>query len=184
MTEIRIEYKHLDTSQFESEQQNNKFAAFTHFVQNSESKFAKSYKKDAISYVKDSLVQKYGKRKVTNKEAELELLQFILNFKTNLPFPEPESPTFTFIDLFAGIGGFRLALQNLGGKCVYSSEWQNDSKITYRENFGEIPFGDITSELTKSYIPNEFDILCAGFPCQAFSIAGFQKVKILGYNML
>ena len=79
---------------------------------------------------------------------------------------------FTFIDLFAGIGGFRIAMQNLGGKCVFSSEWDEKAKQTYEANFGEIPYGDITKEETKKFIPKEFDILCAGFPCQAFSIAG------------
>ena len=79
---------------------------------------------------------------------------------------------FKFIDLFAGIGGFRIAMQNVGGKCVYTSEWNKDAQKTCRENFGEIPFGDITKDRIKNYIPSEFDVLCAGFPCQAFSIAG------------
>lgn len=85
---------------------------------------------------------------------------------------KPSLPRFTFIDLFAGIGGFRIAMQNLGGKCVFSSEWDEKAQQTYKANFGEIPYGDITTEETKSYIPQEFDVLCAGFPCQAFSIAG------------
>jgi DNA (cytosine-5)-methyltransferase 1 len=63
-------------------------------------------------------------------------------------------------------------MQNLGGKCVFSSEWDKEAQKTYRANFGEVPFGDITKEKTKSFIPDGFDILCAGFPCQAFSIAG------------
>ncbi len=96
----------------------------------------------------------------------------INDLKKNIPFPEFESPKFKFIDLFAGIGGFRLAFQNLGGKCIFTSEWDTYSKKTYEANFGEIPFADITKEETKSYIPDNFDILCAGFPCQAFSIAG------------
>ena len=79
---------------------------------------------------------------------------------------------FTFIDLFAGIGGFRIAMQNLGGECVFSSEWDEKAKQTYEANFGEVPYGDITKEETKKFIPQQFDILCAGFPCQAFSIAG------------
>jgi DNA (cytosine-5)-methyltransferase 1 len=79
---------------------------------------------------------------------------------------------FSFIDLFAGIGGFRLAMDNLGGKCVFTSEWDVDAQKTYFANFGEVPFGDITKEDVKSQIPSGFDVLCAGFPCQAFSIAG------------
>lgn len=94
------------------------------------------------------------------------------------PFPGPKKPKFTFIDLFAGIGGFRMAFQNLGGQCVFSSEWDAQAQKTYFANYGEVPFGDITSEQTKSYIPDGFDILCAGFPCQAFSLAG----KRLGFE--
>jgi DNA (cytosine-5)-methyltransferase 1 len=90
----------------------------------------------------------------------------------NIPFPSIKSPKFKFIDLFAGIGGFRIALQSLGGECVFSSEWDAQSQKTYQANFGEMPYGDITQEETKQHIPDHFDVLCAGFPCQAFSIAG------------
>jgi len=89
-----------------------------------------------------------------------------------VPFPLPRNYTFKFIDLFAGIGGFRLAMQNLGGKCVFSSELDKEAQKTYMVNFGEVPFGDITKQHIKNHIPNDFDLLCAGFPCQAFSIAG------------
>ena len=97
-----------------------------------------------------------------------------------VPFPDPEQPRFTFIDLFAGMGGFRLAMQAQGGKCVFSSEWNKYAQKTYLANFGEMPFGDITKEATKNYIPQQFDILCAGFPCQPFSIAGVSKKTSLG----
>jgi len=101
---------------------------------------------------------------------------------TDIPFPGPEEGTekFTFIDLFAGIGGFRLALQNEGGLCLYSSEYDKYAQKTYFANFGETPFGDITKEETKSFIPKKFDILCGGFPCQPFSIAGVSKKNSLG----
>ncbi len=92
-----------------------------------------------------------------------------------VPFLPVENPKFTFIDLFAGIGGFRIAMQNLGGKCVFSSEWDEDAQKTYLANFGEVPFGDITKQVTKDCVPKEFDVLCAGFPCQAFSVAGYRK---------
>lgn len=101
-----------------------------------------------------------------------EALQYRLFNKARVPFPEPHQPKFTFIDLFAGIGGFRVAMQSLGGKCVFTSEWDEKSQLTYKANFGDAPFGDITKEITKQYIPDNFDVLCAGFPCQAFSIAG------------
>ncbi|MEK7104883.1 MAG: DNA cytosine methyltransferase [Patescibacteria group bacterium] len=79
---------------------------------------------------------------------------------------------FKFIDLFAGIGGFRLAMQSQGGNCVFSSEWDSQAQITYKANFGEIPEGDIT-KIKEQDIPKH-DILCGGFPCQAFSISGKQ----------
>jgi DNA (cytosine-5)-methyltransferase 1 len=77
---------------------------------------------------------------------------------------------FDFIDLFAGIGGMRLAFESVGGSCVFSSEWDKDSQKTYAANFGEVPHGDIT-EIEASDIPN-FDVLLAGFPCQPFSSIG------------
>lgn len=98
----------------------------------------------------------------------------------NVPFKPIPQPKFTFIDLFAGMGGFRLAMQSHGGKCVFSSEWNNFAQKTYLANFGEVPFGDITKEETKAFIPKKFDVLCAGFPCQPFSIAGVSKKKSLG----
>ena len=96
-----------------------------------------------------------------------------------------ENTKFKFIDLFAGIGGFHLAMHNLGGKCVFASEWDKYARLTYEENFKKI-----TPELFKNgkynwdindVNPNEiddFDVLCAGFPCQPFSIAGKRE----GFN--
>jgi DNA (cytosine-5)-methyltransferase 1 len=78
--------------------------------------------------------------------------------------------SFEFIDLFAGIGGMRLAFQDAGGTCVFSSEWDKESQKTYEANFGEVPFGDITKISVKE-IPS-FDVLLAGFPCQPFSTIG------------
>ncbi len=85
---------------------------------------------------------------------------------------------FTFIDLFAGIGGMRIAFESAGGCCVYSNEWNKYSQQTYFANFGEQPDGDIT-HVVASEIPTH-DILVAGFPCQPFSIAGVSKKKSLG----
>lgn len=111
-------------------------------------------------------------------EASVEFQQYLFPELFKAPFLAPKTPQFTFIDLFAGIGGFRMAFQNLGGKCVFSSEWDEQAKKTYFANYGEVPFGDITKESTKNMIPKDFDILCAGFPCQAFSLAG----KRLGFE--
>ena len=83
---------------------------------------------------------------------------------------------YRFIDLFAGIGGFHLALSSFGAECVFASEWDSNSKRVYESNFGIEPSGDIT-KIDEKTIPKH-DILCAGFPCQAFSISG----KQLGFN--
>jgi len=80
---------------------------------------------------------------------------------------------YKFIDLFAGIGGFRLAMERYGAKCVFSSEWDKEAASVYEKNFREKPFGDIT-KIKEKDIPKH-DILCAGFPCQPFSISGKQN---------
>ncbi|MDR2486727.1 MAG: DNA (cytosine-5-)-methyltransferase, partial [Clostridiales Family XIII bacterium] len=86
--------------------------------------------------------------------------------------------SFTFIDLFAGIGGMRIAFEANGGSCVFSSEWDRYCQKTYFDNFGVMPFGDIT-KIAASDIPDH-DVLVAGFPCQPFSIAGVSKKRSLG----
>jgi DNA (cytosine-5)-methyltransferase 1 len=102
------------------------------------------------------------------------LLQMLKRQKSN----SNENASFTFIDLFAGIGGMRIAFEGAGGHCVYSSEWNKYSQQTYRANFGEQPEGDIT-QVDADSIPDH-DILVAGFPCQPFSIAGVSKKQSLG----
>lgn len=89
-----------------------------------------------------------------------------------------DKKNFTFIDLFAGIGGTRTAFERAGGKCVFTSEWDKKCQLTYYANFGEMPHGDIKS-IDANDIPDH-DILLAGFPCQPFSIAGVSKNKSLG----
>ena len=144
----------------------------THYLHNHNNGVSGFYKKEAITHLQQALRYKYPREEITSKVAEEALQYLIFDLQNEIPFPAPKKPTFTFIDLFAGIGGFRLAMQNLGGKCVYTSEWDEQAKKTYHANFGEIPFGDITKKENKEFIPDNFDILCAGFPCQAFSIAG------------
>ena len=110
-----------------------------------------------------------------------------------VPFKSTKSPAFTFIDLFAGIGGFRQAFQELGGKCLFSCEWERSAQQTYFRNYGVSPFGDInhftdtdslngknrSDEDIDRLIPNH-DILAAGFPCQPFSKAGVSARESLG----
>lgn len=91
----------------------------------------------------------------------------------DVPFPPVERYDFTFIDLFAGIGGFRIPLQNAGGRCVFSSEFNIHAQEVYNANYGEFPYGDIT-KIPMEYIPKH-DVLTAGFPCQPFSISGKMK---------
>jgi DNA (cytosine-5)-methyltransferase 1 len=152
--------------------ENENKASFTHYLHNNKNGDSQSFKEDAVEYVKEVLVKKYPEEEITNKVAEDALQYLLFDRKKDVPFPGPKTQKFKFIDLFAGIGGFRLAFQNLGGKCVFTSEWDKYSKKTYEANFGEVPFGDITKIQTKNYIPDNFDVLCAGFPCQSFSIAG------------
>ena len=90
-----------------------------------------------------------------------------------------QGEAFTFIDLFAGIGGMRIAYERAGGRCVYSNEWNKYCQQTYFANFGEQPDGDITEVDEYQDIPDH-DILVAGFPCQPFSIAGVSKKNSLG----
>lgn len=145
-------------------------AVITHYLHNIDNGAAKHFKKEAQEAIKEFV--SYKNAEDSQSLIVEEALQHLLFEVNDVPFPTPENYTFKFIDLFAGIGGFRLAMQKLGGKCVFTSEWDKEAQRTYRANFGEVPFGDITKEQTKKFIPNGFDVLCAGFPCQAFSIAG------------
>ncbi len=149
----------------------------SHYVHNYEGGYSKNYEKQAKSLIKD--IYDYDiDNEMKSCVSESDVFYTLFNEYLSVPFLPVENPKFTFIDLFAGIGGFRMAMQNLGGKCVFSSEWDAQAQKTYLLNYGEIPFGDITKESVKSYIPDNFDILCAGFPCQAFSMAG----KRLGFE--
>jgi DNA (cytosine-5)-methyltransferase 1 len=157
------------------EPESNGRACYTHYIQSSE-KHRKVFKKEALKFVKKTLQnQQYKSEEVTNIVAEDALQYSLIGDLDGIPFPKPENPEFEFIDLFAGIGGFRIAGQDVNGECVFSSEWDEHAKNTYFNNFGEIPFGDITKEETKKFIPYGFDVLCGGFPCQPFSHAGLKK---------
>lgn len=147
-------------------------SALTHYLHNHNNGVSQFYKKEAVLHIKRALEYRFPDEVISSKVAEDALQYMLFDFKKDVPFPEPEKPKFKFIDLFAGIGGFRIAMQKLGGKCIFTSEWDEQAKKTYEINFGEVPFGDITKDETKRFIPDGFDVLCAGFPCQAFSIAG------------
>jgi DNA (cytosine-5)-methyltransferase 1 len=144
-------------------------ASFTHFLQCHTNGVSQFYRKPANIYFQ-------------SKKKELNLVeenfQSFLPLKWDVPFPPVEDHDFTFIDLFAGIGGFRLAFQGQKGKCVFTSEWDKNARKTYEANFGEVPFGDIT-KIDEKDIPKH-DILLGGFPCQPFSLAGVSKKNSLG----
>jgi DNA (cytosine-5)-methyltransferase 1 len=157
-------------------------AIVSHYLQTKGTKYSKPFRDKAPKFIK--LWNEWAKGRPQEYDFEdgiaaepSALDTYLFHDIYNPPFKPVDKPKFTFIDLFAGIGGFRMALQNLGGKCVFSSEWDSQAQKTYFANYGEYPFGDITLESTKRYIPDNFDILCAGFPCQAFSLAG----KRLGF---
>jgi DNA (cytosine-5)-methyltransferase 1 len=148
----------------------NDFAHLTHYFQNHKNGVSQYFKPTATAFL-------------ANLHEDLNILQepdfqYYLPIKWDIPFPPQSNPKFKFIDLFAGVGGIRLAFQNLGGKCVFTSEWDTYSKKTYEANFGEVPFGDIT-KISEKEIPDH-DILLGGFPCQPFSIAGVSKKNALG----
>ena len=157
--ELKIEVKKPDQT---------KLAHLTHYFQN--------YKNGVSHYFEEPAVE-YGKS-IDPSIVNEPYFQGYLPLDWDIPFPPHQHGAFKFIDLFAGIGGFRLAFHNLGGKCVFTSEWNQYAQKTYHANFGEVPFGDIT-KINEKEIP-EHDILIAGFPCQPFSIAGVSKKNSLG----
>lgn len=159
----------------------NQMAVLSHFLHNYPDGVDEEQKEEIICAIREFLSRKQLRQGQINEEwsdeqvwkvAEDAAQYNLFSDFFDVPFPSPENPKFTFIDLFAGIGGFRIAMQNLGGKCVYSSEFDAKAQESYFANYGEMPFGDITKAATKNYIPEYFDILCGGFPCQAFSLAG------------
>ena len=141
-------------SSFIPGQKDEEFALFTHYLQNSNIYY---------NFFVKSPVAKYFYENYPNN----------LGLTWDVPFPQPKIKKFTFIDLFCGIGGFRIGMQNIGGQCLFSSDIDPHAKVVYENNFGELPFGDI-KKIDKKFIPPH-DILVAGFPCQPFSISGLKK---------
>ncbi len=126
----------------------------------------------SIPNIFEKLRPYFGKWKSAQAFNPVQMDFFRELIRQNCPFPPPKNPKFTFVDLFAGIGGFHQAMHQLGGKCVFACEWDKDAQATYAENYGISPAGDIT-RVDERAIPKH-DVLCAGFPCQAFSKAGKQ----------
>lgn len=135
----------------------------------------------AIAFEKDL----FGANRGANKKEIVKILKQAKLFKTQTSFKtlvinsislhanvDENAVEFTFIDLFAGIGGMRQGFEKAGGKCVFSSEFEKNAQATYEENYGEYPFGDITA-INENDIPDH-DVLVGGFPCQPFSHAGLK----------
>ena len=147
----------------------NQQAALTHYLQGRDTEYLRMITEENLeAYISN----------ISRLQNSTLIKELSLPIQWDIQFPPTESPKFRFIDLFAGIGGIRLAFQNEGGKCVFTSEWDKFAKKTYEANFGEVPFGDIT-KIRESDIPDH-DILLGGFPCQPFSIAGVSKKNSLG----
>lgn len=162
----------------------NQMAVLSHFLHNRHDEIDNEVRLEIVEAIREYLSRKELTQKIDIDNMSNEKLLMVAEDPAqynlfsdffNIPFPTPQKTKFTFIDLFAGVGGIRLGMQKAGGKCIYSSEWNCQAQKTYLSNFGEMPFGDITKQSTKNYIPDNFDVLCAGFPCQPFSISGKQK---------
>lgn len=166
---------------FDQESIDNQMAVLSHYLHKNSGELRDDDKLTVMGALleylnsKQEIVQEqYEESDIINLVNEPEQLSLFSDF-FNVPYPNKQTSRFTFIDLFAGIGGIRLPFSELGYKCVFSSEWDKYAKKTYFANFGEVPFGDICRESTKRFIPETFDVLLAGFPCQAFSIMGKRK---------
>ena len=163
----------IDTKNYDY---NADMAIITHYIQNKNHPEGAFYKEEAIpilkSYYKATHTQLPDDAEI--EEQELEELFSEIN-DTPVYKRHRNNNAFTFIDLFAGIGGFRIALEQLGGRCVYASEFDGSAQRSYGMNHGVIPFGDIKLNENKKRIPEGIDVLCAGFPCQPFSMAGLRK---------
>ncbi len=145
-------------------------AYVTHFLHNKDKPESKYYREKAVSLIRDFIATKYGTDTADDCLWESPVQYNLFPDIFRVPFPAPKNSEFTFIDLFAGIGGFRIPAQWENGRCVFSSEFNTHAQKVYYANYGEVPFGDIT-KIPVERIP-EHDVLTAGFPCQPFSISG------------
>lgn len=157
----------------------NHMAVLSHWLHNRHCEIGKEEKMEIVQAIRDYLERREVQQGINLDElSDSELLKVaedpaqysLFTDFYNVPFPAPENPQHTFIDLFAGIGGIRIPFDEMGYDCVFSSEWDAKACQTYFANFGTVPFGDIT-KIPAERIPKH-DVLLAGFPCQAFSIMG------------
>lgn len=163
----------------------NQMAVLSHYLHNRRRDISKDEQAEIVNAIREFLSRKEHLQRseldnMTDDEvmmaAEDPAQYNLFSDFFDIPFPAPEHPKFTFIDLFAGIGGIRIPFDEMGYNCVFSSEWDAKACQTYFANFGTIPFGDIT-KIPAEKIPKH-DVLLAGFPCQAFSIMGKMQQTI------
>lgn len=173
LPESKYDYSISEICKAKSISLKDELAVVSHYLMNKRYGFLVDYREEAERILKDMMSKRLESRGVVCEPCMCETCLFPDLY--DVPFLPRKDADFTFIDLFAGIGGFRLAMQAVGGECVFSSEFNEPAQKTYFANYGDMPFGDITLEETKRYIPQHFDVLCAGFPCQAFSIIGKQR---------
>lgn len=173
LPESKYDYSISEICKAKSISLKDELAVVSHYLMNKRYGFLVDYREEAERILKDMMSKRLESRGVVCEPCMCETCLFPDLY--DVPFLPRKDADFTFIDLFAGIGGFRLAMQAVGGECVFSSEFNEPAQKTYFANYGDLPFGDITLEETKRYIPKHFDVLCAGFPCQAFSIIGKQR---------
>lgn len=163
----------IDTKKYDY---NADMAIITHYLQNKDFPEGQLYRDEA-----HSLMERYYRACHTELKDDdivdpnLAEGLFAEIYETPVYRQHQGNNAFTFVDLFAGIGGFRIALAQLGGRCVYASEFDKSAQRTYGINHGVVPFGDITLQSNKDQIPEGVDVLCAGFPCQPFSMAGLRR---------
>lgn len=163
----------LETKEYDY---NADMAIITHYLQNKNYPEGNLYQAEALP-----LMERYYRATHTELREEDVIEQnqieslFTEIFDTPVYRQHKNNNAFAFVDLFAGIGGFRIALEQLGGRCVYASEFDKSAQRSYGMNHGVIPFGDITLQENKDRIPEGVNILCAGFPCQPFSLAGLRR---------
>ncbi|MCL1942012.1 MAG: DNA mismatch endonuclease Vsr [Candidatus Azobacteroides sp.] len=150
-------------------------AVVTHFLQNKGMKNAVLLEQEAAGLIEDIYELKFPDISDSDRVAEDEIEYYFFKDVFSVPFPAPENPVFTFVDLFAGVGAFRVAMQHLGGKCVFSFEPDERAQKTYFANFGEVPFADLSDESVVQYIPDDVDILCANLPGRGFNLSGKNK---------
>lgn len=173
-TVAEIEGNRISVSEFGEGSLYDQLAMLSHFFNNRE-KYDDKESDRIRSYYQNFLSRLYPDRTTEDINTVCESWDRLNLFSdfSDAPFRSGKVGTFKFIDLFAGIGGIRIPFTELGGKCVFSSEWDRAAQTTYAHNFGEVPFGDIT-KINEDFIPAH-DVLLAGFPCQAFSIMGKMK---------